>query len=133
MDTTSGMFRAAVAVARIWYNPRVMKASVLLLALLPCVARGLHVEVPPMAPDGSPTTNSAYAWTEGDAYADNPFGWNVSGTEGDTPPYKRFGEDIKAIFRIDRHGRVGVFKLDNSVERKTNGVVRLFGPKEQKR
>ena len=77
------------------------------------------------------TTNPACAWTEGYVYVNNPFGWHVKGTRGETPPYKMFGENIRATFMLDRQGRVGVFKLDNHVERTTNDVVRLYGPKEK--
>ena len=42
------------------------------------------------------------------------------------------GHDIRDTIRIDSLGRVGVFKLDNWVERKTNGVVRLYGPTTQR-
>ena len=61
---------------------------------------------------------------------DNPFGWNVKGTTNGAP-HKCFGEDVRATFMLDENGRVGVFKLDNRVDRQTNGVVRLFGPKEK--
>ena len=74
------------------------------------------------------TGGSAHAWTEGHAYMDNPLGWNVKDTSGDTPPYRQFGENIKETFMIDRHGRVGVFKFDNWVVRTTNDVVTLYGP-----
>lgn len=40
----------------------------------------------------------------------------------------RFGEYIQDTIMIDGHGRVGVFKLDNWVERSTNDVIRLYGP-----
>ena len=63
---------------------------------------------------------------------DTPLGWNVKGTSGDTPPYKQFGEDLQQVFRIDRHGRVGVFKLDNDVIRTTNDLVTLMGPRTEK-
>ena len=38
----------------------------------------------------------------------------------------------KNWIRIDGQGRVGVFKLDNWVERKTNDVVRLYGFRDKK-
>ena len=38
-----------------------------------------------------------------------------------------FGHDIRDTIRIDEQGRVGVFKLDNWVERTTNDVVNLHG------
>ena len=41
-----------------------------------------------------------------------------------------FGHDIRDTIRIDSRGRVGVFKLDNWVERTTNDVVNLHGPKD---
>ncbi len=34
---------------------------------------------------------------------------------------------------IDANGRVGVWKLDNWVERKTNDVVNLHGPRAELR
>ena len=40
-----------------------------------------------------------------------------------------FGHDIRDTIRLDSQGRVGVFKLDNWVERTTNDVIRLYGPK----
>ena len=89
-------------------------------------------KIPWLTPSGTPTTNSAYAWTEGHAYMDTPLGWNVKGTGGNTPPYKRFGESLQQVFRIDRHGRVGVFKLDNEVIRTTNDVVTLMGPRTER-
>ena len=84
-------------------------------------------KIPWLTPSGVPTTNSAYAWTEGRAYMDTPLGWNVKDTTGGTPPYKQFGEGLQQTFMIDGHGRVGVFKLDNWVERTTNDVVTLYG------
>ncbi len=87
--------------------------------------------IPWLTPEGHETTNPACAWTEGYVYVNNPFGWHVKGTRGETPPYKMFGEDIRATFMLDRQGRVGVLKLDNRVERTTNDVVRLYGPKEE--
>ena len=53
----------------------------------------------------------------------------MSGTEGDAPPYKEFGHDIRDTIRLDARGKVGVWKLDNWVERTTNGVIRLHGPR----
>ena len=89
-------------------------------------------KIPWLTPNGTVTTNAAYAWTDGEVYIDNPFGWNVAETKGDTLPYKEFGHDIRDTIRIDGQGRVGVFKLDNWVERKTNDVIRLYGPKSKK-
>ena len=43
-----------------------------------------------------------------------------------------FGHDIRDTIRIDEQGRVGVFKLDNWVERTTNDVVNLHGTKNTK-
>lgn len=40
------------------------------------------------------------------------------------------GYDVRDTIRLDGQGRVGVFKLDNSVERTTNDVVNLHGPKD---
>ena len=91
-----------------------------------------ETKIPWLTPSGTPTTNPACAWTEGHAYMDTPLGWNVKDTSGNTPPYKQFGENLQQVFRIDRHGRVGVFKLDNWVERTTNGVVTVYGPKTEK-
>ena len=87
-------------------------------------------KIPWLTPDGNETTNAACAWTEGRGYIDNTFGWNVLGTTHGTPPYKEFGHDIRDTIRLDSQGRVGVFKLDNWVERKTNDVVNLHGPKD---
>ena len=42
------------------------------------------------------------------------------------------GHDTRDTIRLDSQGRVGVFKLDNWVECKTNGVVRLYGPTTQR-
>ncbi len=89
-------------------------------------------KIPWLTPNGTPSTNAAYAWTEGYVYIDNPFGWHVKGTSGNTPPYKVFGENIQDAIMLDEHGRVGVWKLDNWVIRTTNDVVSLFGPKEHK-
>ena len=93
---------------------------------------GYTEKIPWLTPNGMVTTNATCAWTDGEVLIDNPFGWNVSGTEGDTPPYKEFGHDIQDTIRIDGQGRVGVFKLDNWVERKTNDVVRLYGFRDKK-
>ena len=41
-----------------------------------------------------------------------------------------FGHDIRDTIRLDSQGRVGVFKLANWVERTTNDVVYLHGPKD---
>ena len=87
-------------------------------------------KIPWLTPNGTVTTNAAYAWTDGEVYIDNPFGWNVAGTKGDILPYKEFGHDIQNTIRIDGQGRVGVFKLDNWVSRTTNDVVRLYGPRD---
>ena len=91
-----------------------------------------EVKIPWLTPSGNSTTNPVCAWTEGHAYMDTPLGWNVKGTRGNTPPYKQFGESLQQVFRIDRHGRVGVFKLDNSVIRTTNDVVTLMGPRTER-
>ena len=88
-------------------------------------------KIPWLTPSGTETTNAACAWTDGKVYIDNPFGWNVLGTEGDTSPYKEFGHDIQDTIMLDGQGRVGVFKLDNWVERKTNDVVHLHGPRDR--
>lgn len=88
--------------------------------------------IPWLTPSGTPTTNAVYAWTSGYAYTDNPFGWHIKGTRGETPPYKCFGESIKDQFMIDTHGRVGVLKLNNRVLRTTNDVVTLMGPRTEK-
>ena len=89
--------------------------------------------IPWLTPEGTVTTNAAYAWTEGRIYIANPFGWNVSGTTGDEFPYKRFGENTVDTIMLDANGRVGVWKLDNWVERKTNNVVNLHGPRAKLR
>ena len=89
-------------------------------------------KIPWLTPDGNETTNTACAWTDGEVVIDNPFGWNALGTTNGVPPYKVFGHDIRDTILIDSQGRVGVFKLDNWVERKTNDVVRLNGPKTQR-
>ena len=86
-------------------------------------------KIPWLTPEGIVTTNIAYAWTSDYAYIDNPFGWNVKGTTGNTIPHKQFGEYIQDTIMLDSHGRVGVFKLDNWVERSTNDVIHLYGPK----
>ena len=93
--------------------------------------RAAYVEkIPWLTPDGTETTNAAYAWTAGTVYINNPFGWNAKGTTNG-PPHKSFGEDIRATFMLDENGRVGVFKLSNWVERKTNDVIRLYGPRTE--
>ena len=89
-------------------------------------------KIPWLTPDGNETTNAVCAWTDGEVVIDNPFGWNSLGTTNGVPPYKVFGHDIRDTIRIDSHGRVGVFKLDNWVERTTNDVVLLYGPRERK-
>ena len=91
-----------------------------------------NAKIPWLTPNGTPTTNAAYAWTYGFALTDNPFGWNVKGTTGDTPPYKQFGEDIQDEFMIDNRGSVGVAKLYNRVLRTTNDVITLDGPRTNK-
>ena len=40
------------------------------------------------------------------------------------------GHDIRDTIRLDGQGRVGVFKLSNWVERTTNDVGNLHGPKD---
>ena len=87
-------------------------------------------KIPWLTPDGNETTNAVCAWTEGRVYIDNPFGWNMWGTTNGIPPYKEFGHDIQDSIKIDGQGRVGVFKLANWVERTTNDVVNLHGPKD---
>ena len=89
-------------------------------------------KIPWLTPNGVVTTNAAYAWTIGRVYIDHPFGWNVKSTAGETPPYKEFGTDIKATVMLDAQGRVGLWKLDNWVERLTNGVYRLYGPRGER-
>jgi hypothetical protein len=88
-------------------------------------------KIPWLTPNGTVTTNVAYAWTDGSVHIDNPFGWHVKDTSGNTPPHKVFGEYIQDTIMLDRHGRVGVWKLNNWVERSTNDVVRLYGPRVQ--
>ena len=43
---------------------------------------------------------------------------------------KESAKDIKDTIMLDVQGRVGVFKLDNWVERTTHGVVNPYGPKD---
>ena len=54
----------------------------------------------------------------------------VGDNEWHPPPYKVFGHDIRSTIRLDSKGRVGMFKLENWVERTTNDVVNLHGPKD---
>jgi hypothetical protein len=91
-----------------------------------------HDQIPWLTPDGRVTNDVAFAWTNGHVHMDNPFGWHVKGTSGNTPPYKVFGENIQDTIMLDEHGRVGVWKLNNWVIRTTNDVVSLFGPKEHR-
>ena len=86
-------------------------------------------KIPWLTQDGAPTSNPEYTWTDGSVYIDNPFGWNVKGTIGMTPPYKTFGEDIRDTILLNSQGKVGVFKLDNWVYRTTNDIVHLYGPR----
>ena len=88
-------------------------------------------KIPWLTPIGAPTTNVAYAWKDGSVDIDNPFGWHVKGTRGNTPPHKVFGEHIQDTIMLDRQGRVGVWKQDNRMERSTNDVVWLCGPRAQ--
>ena len=41
------------------------------------------------------------------------------------------GEHIRDTIMLDRQGRVGVWKQDNWMERSTNDVVWLYGPRAQ--
>ena len=91
-----------------------------------------HDKIPWLTPTGMVTTDTAYSWTDGCVYVDNPFGWNVKDTQGEAIPHEQFGEDIYATFMLDGNGRVGVFKLDNWVSRTTNDVINLYGPKDAK-
>ena len=94
---------------------------------------GYTDKVPWLTPGGLETNDAAYAWTDGEVYIDHPFGWNVYDTTGDTLPYRRFGEDTRVRILLDVRGKVGMFKLDNWVERSTNGMVRLWGPRDNER
>ena len=70
------------------------------------------------------TNCAAEVYTMPDGFSPT-FTWHRRGTFGE---WARFGEDLQQVFRIDQHGRVGVFKLDNWVIRTTNDVVTLRGP-----
>ncbi len=89
-------------------------------------------KIPWLTPNGVVTNDPSFAWTDGCVYIDNPFGWNVLGTTGNSGTDRRFGEDIQDMILLNSQGKVGVYKLDNHVERTTNDVVRLYGPKEKK-
>lgn len=52
----------------------------------------------------------------------------LTGQQMNVDNNNRFGEYIQDTIMIDGHVRVGVFKLDNWVERSTNDVIRLYGP-----
>jgi hypothetical protein len=86
-----------------------------------------HDQIPWLTPDGRVTNDVAFAWTNGHVHMDNPFGWHVSGTRGDTSPFKCFGENIRDEFMLTADGTVGVRKLNKQVTRTTNGVIRLGG------
>ena len=110
-----------------------MEFKVFCLMFVPLALFGARVTpLPPMTPDGTLTNDVSFGWQDGAIIWYIPLGWNVKDTTGDTPPYKQFGGNLQQVFMIDRHGRVGVFKLDNWVERTTNDVVTLYGPLTKK-
>ena len=86
-----------------------------------------HDQIPWLTPDGRVTNDVAFAWTNGHVHMDNPFGWHVSGTRGDTSPFKCFGENIRDEFMLTADGTVGVRKLNKQVTRTTNNVIRIGG------
>ena len=83
--------------------------------------------IPWLTPDGHPTNDVAFTWTSGYVYIDNPFGWNEKDTNGDTSPFRRFGESIRDEIMLDSNGTVGVRKLNKQVIRTTNNVIRIGG------
>ena len=83
--------------------------------------------IPWLTPDGHPTNDVAFTWTSGYVYIDNPFGWNEKDTNGDTSPFRRFGESIRDEIMLDSNGTVGIRKLNKQVARTTNNVIRIGG------
>jgi hypothetical protein len=72
------------------------------------------------------TGNSVEAgWIDGCIVWDVPFGWNESGTSGETAPYKTFATGTTQEMVIFNNGRTGVRKLGNQIVRMTNDVVIL--------
>jgi hypothetical protein len=61
------------------------------------------------------------------AVFNNPFGWNEKDTNGDTSPFRRFGESIRDEIMLDSNGTVGIRKLNKQVTRTTNNVIRIGG------
>jgi hypothetical protein len=74
--------------------------------------------------DGSDNSIDA-GWIDGGLTWDIPFGWNESGTSGETYPHDTFAESTIQEVVIFYNGRTGVKKLGNHIVRMTNDVVIL--------
>ena len=85
-----------------------------------------HV-IPWLTPQGVISTDPVYAWTDGYAYMDNPFGWGQIDSQNGDPPYTMFATDTEDEFILYANGTLGVRKLFNQITRTTNDVIRLNG------
>ena len=92
---------------------------------IPAVSIGL----PRMRADGTlvHSNDVSVGWQSGQIIWEDPFGWNVANTSGDTPEYGRFATGSRQETFISPDGTVTLRKLGNEVVRGTNGIPILNG------
>ena len=85
-------------------------------------------ELPHEMPNGIMTFDlSQGAWSDGELVWDIPWGWAVKNCAPDTLPVKTMTTHYTQTFIIDESGTLSVSKLQNTVIRGTNNVIRLNG------
>ena len=92
---------------------------------IPAVSVGL----PRMRADGTlvHSNDVSVGWQSGQIIWEDPFGWNVANTSGDTSEYGRFATGSRQETFISPDGTVTLRKLGNEVVRGTNGIPILNG------
>lgn len=129
--THQGYF-SNVAVSNVWYHTRDngagewadVRSNNLWAFDEACV----KTELPRETPNGQMTTNDMTigSWSDGLLIWQIPLGWAASGTTNG-PPVKTMAVQYTQTTQIDEFGTVVVSKLQNTVSRETNCVVRLNG------
>ena len=88
----------------------------------------IESDLPRMAPDGSFTNDSRYAWANGHIEWEIPCGWNAA--DGEPIPHREFATDTRHRLELDTAGTVRLKKLGNEVIREINGTIFLNGERK---